>query len=275
MAKSSTPHQTIWSAEEIGFLAGGPGRAAEAVLARLMDGGLVRVSREGVVTAVHQNGYGATTALEAYVLAGLHGTSRPIHQVVQAAMHSNEMAALHHSLIARSVARRTSGGKHTGLRVLLILLAIASVPAAIIFDARLLVLTAVLLFLAVVVLRNKGRVTKHGKLVLLHAYRNPRSGADQVALFGLRRGRQQPRRSTSHGGGCGSSCSSYDWSDHSCGGSSSCSSSSGCSSSSCSSSSCSSSSCSSSSSSCSSSSSSCSSSSCSSSSSSSCSSSSS
>lgn len=237
MAKSSTPHQTIWSAEEIGFLAGGPGRAAEAVLARLMDGGLVRVSREGVVTAVHQNGYGATTALEAYVLAGLHGTSRPIHQVVQVAMHSNEMAALHHGLIARSVARGTSGAKHTGLRVLLFVLAVASVPAAILFDAWLLVLTAVLLFLAIVVLRNKGRLTKHGKLVLLHAYRNPRSGADQVALFGLRRGKQQPRRSTSHGGGCGSSCSSsYDWSHHSCGGSSSCSSSS-CSSSSCSSSS--------------------------------------
>jgi uncharacterized protein (TIGR04222 family) len=265
MAKSSTPHRTVWSAEEIGFLAGGPGRAAEAVLARLMDGGLVRVSREGVVTAVHQNGYGATTALEAYVLAGLHGTSRPIHQVVQVAMHSNEMAALHHSLIARSVARRT-GNKHTGLRVLLFVLAVASVPAAILFDAKLLVLTAVLLFLAIVVLRNKGRLTKHGKLVLLHAYRNPRTSADQVALFGLRRGKQQPRRSTSHGGGCGSSCSSsYDWSHHSCGGSSSCSSSSGCSSSSCSSSSCSSSS-----SSCSSSSSSCSSSSCSSSSSSSC-----
>lgn len=47
MSKSSTPQQTVWSAEEIGFLAGGPGRAAEAVLARLMDGGLVRVSREG------------------------------------------------------------------------------------------------------------------------------------------------------------------------------------------------------------------------------------
>ena len=46
MATSSTP-QAGWTAEEIGFLAGGPGRAAEAVLARLMDGGLVRVSREG------------------------------------------------------------------------------------------------------------------------------------------------------------------------------------------------------------------------------------
>lgn len=259
MSKSSTPHQTIWSAEEIGFLAGGPGRAAEAVLARLMDGGLVRVSREGVVTAVHQNGYGATTALEAYVLAGLHGTARPIHQVVQVAMRSNEMAALHHSLIARSVVRRTGGSGRGGFRALLFVLAIASFPAALLFDTRLLVLTAILLFVAAVVLRNKGRLTSNGKIVLRYAFRNPRGSADQVALFGLRRGKHT-QRSTSHGGGCGASCSSsYDWSHHSCGGSSSCSSGSSCSSSSCNSSSSysSSSSCSSSSSSCSSSSSSC------------------
>ena len=212
------------------------------------------------MTAVHQNGYGATTALEAYVLAGLHGTSRPIHQVVQVAMRSNEMAALHHSLIARSMVRPASGKGRGGFRALLFVLAVASFPAAILFDAKLLVLTAILLFLAVVVLRNKGRLTSHGKTVLRYAFRNPRSGADHVALFGLRRGKHHQQRSTSHGGGCGSSCSSsYDWSHHSCGGTSSCSSGSSCSSSNCnSSSSCSSSSrCSSSSSSCSSSSSSC------------------
>lgn len=244
MSTSSTPRQTVWSAEEIGFLAGGPGRAAEAVLARLMDGGLVRVSREGLVTAVHQNTYGATTALEAYVLTGLHGAARPIHQVVQVAMRSNEMAALHHGLIARSMVRGHNGNGRNGLQFLLFLLAVATVPAGFAFDARLFVLTAVLVVL-IVLTRGRGRLTKHGKTVLRFAFRNPRSGADQVALFGLRQGKRHTTRSTSHGGGCGSSCStSYDWSHHNCGGSSS----------SCSSSS---SSCSSSSSSCSSSSSSC------------------
>src|SRR5690349_24479740 len=96
MAKSSTPHQH--SAEEIGFLAGGPGRAAEPALARLMDGGLVRVSREGLVTAVHQNGHGATTRIEAFILNGLNGAGRPIGHVIGPASHSQEMGSLRQSL---------------------------------------------------------------------------------------------------------------------------------------------------------------------------------
>ncbi|MDX8054867.1 TIGR04222 domain-containing membrane protein [Lentzea sp. BCCO 10_0798] len=253
MSKSSAPHQTTWSAEEIGFLAGGPGRAAEAVLARLLDGGLVRISREGLVTAVHQNGYGARSALEAYVLAGLQGTARPINQVVQVAMASHEMGALHESLVARGMVQRQFGkprGGKIALRVVLFLLAFVSVFVAFAIDARLFLLTALLVF-AAILLRKPGRLTRNGKTVWLYALRNPRSSADSVALYGLRRGKQRSTSSSSYV--AASSCSSYDWNHHSCGGTSSCSSNSSSSCGSSSSSSCSSSSsssCSSSSSSC-------------------------
>ncbi|SMD24796.1 TIGR04222 domain-containing membrane protein [Lentzea albidocapillata] len=253
MSESSAPHRTTWSAEEIGFLAGGPGRAAEAVLARLLDGGLVRVSREGLVTAVHQNGYGATTPLEAYVLAGLQGTARPINQVVQVAMASHEMAAFQASLVARGMVHREfgrPGGGRAALRLVVFLLAFVSMFVAVIVDPWLFLLTA-LLVLVVILLRKPGRLTRNGKTVLTYALRNPDSSAGAVALFGLRRGKQRSTSSTSY---VAASCSSYDWNHHSCGGTSSCSSnsSSSCSSSSssCSSSSSSSSCSSSSSSSC-------------------------
>ncbi|MFD4640660.1 TIGR04222 domain-containing membrane protein [Lentzea sp. NPDC058436] len=262
MSQSSAAHRATWSAEEIGFLSGGPGRAAEAVLARLLDGGLVRISREGLVTAVHQNGYGASSPLEAYVLAGLRGTARPIKQVVQVAMASHEMGALHESLVQRGMVHRQWGRPRSGkiaLRVVLFLLAFVSIFVAFAIDTRLFLLTALLVFVAIL-LRKPGRLTRNGKSVWMHALRNPRSGADSVALFGLRRGKQRMNAATSTSY-VASSCSSYDWDHHNCGGSSSCSSSSCNSSSGCgsSSSSCSSSSssCSSSSSSCSSSSSSC------------------
>lgn len=106
MAKSSTPHRM--NAEEIGFLAGGPGRAAEAALARLMDGGHVRVSGEGLVTAVHQNGCGATTAIEARIFAGLGGAGRPIGLAVGPASTGQEMGALRRTLVDKALVRRHS-----------------------------------------------------------------------------------------------------------------------------------------------------------------------
>ena len=232
----------VTTVEEIGFLAGGPGRAAQAALARLVDGGLVRISREGLVTAVHQNGYGATTPIEAYVLAGLHGAARPLGQVVGATAGSMEMGSLHQSLVARGLVRRQWGkprGGAVAFQALLVFLAIASAFAAIAFDGKLIALTIVLLFF-VFLLRDKGRLTALGKSTLRYALGRQRGGADVVALRGMNLGR---RRSTSNsrGGGCGSS---YEYSHDSCGSSSSCAAS-GCSSSSCSSSS--SSSCSSSS----------------------------
>ncbi|GGU68361.1 TIGR04222 domain-containing membrane protein [Lentzea flava] len=262
MAKSSTPHQASWTAEEIGFLAGGPGRAAEVALARLMDGGLVRFSREGLVTAVHQNGYGATTPLEAHILAGLGGVGRPVGLVVGPTANSHEMGALRRSLVDRAVVRRQWGRARGGvvaLRVLLVLLGIAFLAAGLFADRNLLAVTIVAWFVAFL-MRDKKMLTPIGRGVLGHARRNPRGRVDAVALHGLRAGmgiapmrhHHGRRKSRSDGGGCGSGCSSSY--DHGCGSSS-------CSSSSCSSSSCSSNSCNSSSS-CSSSSSSCSSSSC-------------
>lgn len=244
MAAFPTPHQTFWSAEEIGFLAGGPGRAAEAALARLMDGGHVRVSREGLVTAVHQNGHGATTPVEAYVLSGLQGAARPLPQVIHIAAASHEMAALHHSLVARGLVRSDWGKPRGGVnavRGLLVFLAIASAIAAIAFSGWLIVLTAALIVLFVL-LRDKGRLTKNGKSVLLYCFRTQRDSAGFRRLQGV--GTRSRRSASHHRTGSGDTYFDHD----SCGGSSNCSSS-GCGgSSSCSSSS--SSSCSSSSSSC-------------------------
>jgi uncharacterized protein (TIGR04222 family) len=246
MSESSAPHRATWSAEEIGFLAGGPGRAAHAALARLVDGGLVRVSREGLVTAVHQNGWGASTPLEAYVLAGLQGTPRPVPQVVQVAMASHEMAALAQSLIARGVVQprwgRPDGGR-AALRVVLFLLAFISVFVAFAVEPWVFVLTGILLVLALLS-RKQGRLTANGKTVVRYALRSTRSRAEQVALFGPRPGRPGTKTSTPYVSS--GSCGSHDWNHHGCAASSSCSSSS-CSSSSSSCSSSSSSSCSSSS----------------------------
>lgn len=294
MAKSSTSRRTDRTAEEIGFLAGGPGRAAEAALARLMDGGLVRVSREGLVTAVHQNGHGATTRIEGFILTALNGAGRPIGHVVGPASHSQEMGSLRQSLTDRAMIRRhwgrASGGR-VALRTLLFVLGFVFLVAAIAVDRNLLLVAIVALVVAIL-LRRKKMLTPQGKGVLGHARLNPRDRVDAVALYGLRGvvGRQRVcdlfdlppqvvfgtpvnvgrRKSRSDsGGGCGggyyyscgstSSCSSSSCSSNSCNSTSSCGSS-GCgSSSSCggSSSSCSSSSSSCSSSSCSSSSSSC------------------
>jgi len=272
MAKSSTPQRVDRTAEEIGFLAGGPGRAAETALARLVDGGLVRFSREGLVTAVHQNGHGATTALEAFILTGLNGAGRPIGLVVGPAAHSHEMAALRDSLSGKALIRRAWGrgsGGRAAFRVLLIFLGIGFLGAALLVDRNLLAVAVVAFFVAFL-LRDKKMLTPLGKGVLGHARMNPRDRVDAVALYGLRGvvGRRRvsdlydlppnllyvaplyPRhgkkKSSSDSGGCGSSCGSASSCSTSSCSSSSCSSSS-CSSSSCSSSSCSSSSCSSSS----------------------------
>ncbi|WP_089958948.1 TIGR04222 domain-containing membrane protein [Lentzea xinjiangensis] len=54
--------------EELGCLSGGPSRAAGVALARLLQAGLVRVSREGVVTAVHRPPRTPISPLEARIL---------------------------------------------------------------------------------------------------------------------------------------------------------------------------------------------------------------
>ncbi|MFD5830405.1 TIGR04222 domain-containing membrane protein [Lentzea sp. NPDC060358] len=95
---------TTHTPEELGCLVGGPARAAEVALARLLDAGLVRVSREGVLTAVHVPGRGPSTPLEAQVLAGLR-TGRPLADVLRGAAGSPEAEGLRAHLAGRGLLR--------------------------------------------------------------------------------------------------------------------------------------------------------------------------
>ncbi|WP_157529660.1 TIGR04222 domain-containing membrane protein [Nocardia sp. NRRL S-836] len=263
MAKSST--RTDWSAEEIGFLAGGPARAAQAALARLMDDGLVRVSREGLVTAVHQNGHGATTRIEARILTGVQGAGQPMVAVIFWVVRSAEMASLRQSLVDRGLLeRKPRSGLPAAAVALLVVITVVLFGLG--FADHVFWLPAIVPLFLMIVLRKKGPLTAHGKNVLKYARHNLLSRPHTVAMNGFTPGKR--RRSTSDSGGwqytagsgyvytcgtssscSGSSCSGSGCSSSSCGGSSGCgSSSSSCGSSS--SSSCSSSSCSSSSSSC-------------------------
>lgn len=92
--------------EELGCLAGGPARAAEVALARLLDAGLVRTSREGVLSAVHQHGRGPATLLEAQILAGLRTGGRPLADVLNGAASSAEAVALRSQLVGRGLLKR-------------------------------------------------------------------------------------------------------------------------------------------------------------------------
>lgn len=249
MAKSSntagfSDHRR-WSAEEIGFLAGGPVSAAQAALTRLMDGGLVRISREGHVTAVHQNGYGANTPIEAAILNGLNGTAHPTGAVVWAAARSREMESLRQSLVDRGLVRRNRGMNRGSARGLQVLLLIATVPLTVLAFAvdRTYLLLAIIAFVISFLVRPKGLLTPAGRNVLRFARQGTRSQADVAALRGLHDNGGKRRKSHSHnscGGGdiyvhsCGSpsSCMSSCCSSSSCSNSSSCGSSSSCSSSS-------------------------------------------
>ncbi|WP_394621583.1 TIGR04222 domain-containing membrane protein [Lentzea sp. JNUCC 0626] len=105
MAVPTAARRTDVSAEEIGFLTAGPGRAAETALARLIDGGIVRVSRDGLVSAVHQNGHGSTTDVEAHIHNQVRSKSVRIGQVVQNAANSVKMDALQRDLRSRRLTR--------------------------------------------------------------------------------------------------------------------------------------------------------------------------
>ncbi|MFJ5990730.1 TIGR04222 domain-containing membrane protein [Lentzea sp. NPDC092896] len=96
---------TTHTPEELGCLAGGPARAAEVALARLIQVGLVRVSREGLLSAVHVPGARPATPLEAQILQGLrHG--RHLNDVILGAFSSPEAEGLRAHLINRGLLRR-------------------------------------------------------------------------------------------------------------------------------------------------------------------------
>ncbi len=96
---------TTHTQEELGCLSGGPPRAAEVALARLLQAGLVRVSREGVVTAVHLPAPAPTSPLEARILTDVRA-GRYLPDVLREATASTEAAALRAHLADRGLLRR-------------------------------------------------------------------------------------------------------------------------------------------------------------------------
>ena len=87
--------------EEFGFLSGGPGRAAEVAVVRLLEAGLLRISREGVVSAVSATSQGASTPLEAYAL-GAARTGRMLGELIKSTAGSSALDGLKQHLVDRS-----------------------------------------------------------------------------------------------------------------------------------------------------------------------------
>jgi uncharacterized protein (TIGR04222 family) len=246
MVTPMTSQGTQLTAEQVGYLTAGPGRAAETALARLLDAGLVRVSREGRVSAVHLSNHGAITPLEARTLSYARSGVR-FDQVVRSTAVSTEMKALHQDLLDRRLLQRPrhrnpAWGFSLALAVALFLLG---------FVAAEFFLAASIALLFALWQRGRGAVTRQGRQALLHVSAtdrvhnvavygfcgkvNRRPVADDfglsqsvVKMLPLRKHRK--RRSSSDGGGsscssCGSGCGSSG-----CASGSSCSSGSGCSS---------------------------------------------
>ncbi|MEV6241994.1 TIGR04222 domain-containing membrane protein [Lentzea sp. NPDC051838] len=238
MATPTTTQVTRLSAEEAGYLTAGPGRAAETVLARLLDVGALRVSRDGYVTAV-QNTYQATTSIEARILSYARTPVR-FDTMVQSTANSTEMAALHQYLLDRGLVQRPRRRNETWW----VYLVIAGFLVLLGFSTPVFLLgvpVAVAIFLWQ---RGRKAITTAGKealhqvsatdrvhAVALYGFCGKINGQAVADLFELSQSivkmlplktDRKKRSSSDGGGGCGSSCSS-------CGsgcGSSSCSSSS-------------------------------------------------
>lgn len=226
MVTPLTSQTTQLSAEQVGYLTAGPGRAAEAALARLIDAGLARVSRDGLVTAVHSNNHGATTAVEARILSYARTAVR-FDTIVQSAANSTEMSQLHQHLLDRGLMQRPRR-RH---QAWWFSLAVAGVLVVLGFTTPAFFVGVPIALLFFVWQRGRGPVTKAGKETL-----RPVSASDRVyavALYGfcgkvgghqvgdlfelsqsvvkmIPLKRRRARKSSSDGGGCGSasSCSS-------------------------------------------------------------------
>ena len=118
------------SPEEFGYLSGGPGRAAEVAVVRLLEAGLLRISREGVVSAVSATAHGAATPLEAYAL-GAARTGRMLGDLVKSTAGSDALSGLKQHLVDRgflaSPGRRKFWGAVRGLTLVGAFVAMASV----------------------------------------------------------------------------------------------------------------------------------------------------
>jgi uncharacterized protein (TIGR04222 family) len=231
--------------EELGCLAGGPARAAEVALARLIQVGLVRVSREGVLSAVHVHGARPATPLEAQLLNGLR-TPRHLNDVLLGTFGSAEAEGLRTHLVNQGLLRRRRSLRprlSPWLFLLAPLLMVAGVANAVapellrdyvpklpefpfwyFFAAAALVLV----WASVLRARDPGRLrTRSGYVLLKRSSRrlSPQDPLRAVAVRGLR-GRvgglalagmfgltaasvgMLPGRDTSSSSSCGSGCSS-------------------------------------------------------------------
>jgi uncharacterized protein (TIGR04222 family) len=231
--------------EEQGFLVGGPGRAAEVAVVSLVEAGALRISREGLVSAVGRPAHG-WSPLQSRVVRSL---PRSLGDVITDTARSAEAQSLGQHLVdqglvtphgRRQVARRT--------RRLLIAAAVGAVVATIVLELRFeLAVGAVLAgIVGTIVLRRVGRpLTGAGRRVVkrlqpiavspnriaLVAYYGllGKVGRHHVwEVLGISPGaaatlRRRTRRSGSDGGascggGCGSCSSSSCGSGSSCGG---------------------------------------------------------
>lgn len=223
--------------EELGYLVGGPGRAAETAIAGLLDAGRIRISREGVITAV--SGHWNPTPLQAQVMSGHHGH---LSVVTKAVAFSPAADALREHLINRGLVHRKRGGK---LHTVLWTFAILIFGAGIVFEAKSLV-PFIGVSIGLVVLaqffRPRKPLTSAGRRVVRKAV--PRGRVEAVAVHGLRGKingrpvaaffelpedvvRQLPtrsskKRSSDSTSSCGSGCGGSSCSSDSSGGGSSC-----------------------------------------------------
>ncbi|MDX8054866.1 TIGR04222 domain-containing membrane protein [Lentzea sp. BCCO 10_0798] len=237
METPTTAQGTWLSAEEAGFLTAGPRRAAETVLARLIDTGLVRVSRDGLVSAVHQNGQGATTSVEARMLSHAQTPVR-FDTIVQSIARSTEVADLYRHLFSRrlmQVPRRRGDGWWFSLAVAGMLTLAGFVSPAFFVGVPVALCFSFLQY-------GRSPVTKAGKealkhvtahdrvhAVALHGFTGKVGGQNVGELFDLPqsvvkmippKAHKAGKRSKADGGGCGaaSSCSSCGTTSSGCGG---------------------------------------------------------
>jgi uncharacterized protein (TIGR04222 family) len=228
-----TTYTTATTPEELGCLTGGPARAAEVALARLLHGGLIRISRAGLVTGVRLPGQGPSSPLEAQILTGLRAGGRFLGDVVSGAASSAEAASLRSHLVDRGLLRAWRSFRPR-LYPWLFLVALGLTLGGLVEGVRpnyLAVAAAVLVLALVLRARDPGRLrTRAGHLLAKRAAdRRPEHPLDAVAVLGLRGkiGRRpvaelfgltpeivrmlpgRDRRSSSCGsGGCGGGCSS-------------------------------------------------------------------
>lgn len=151
------------SPEEQGFLAGGPGRAAEVAVVSLLEARAVRISRSGLVSAVARPAP-PRSPLQAHVLRGL---PRSLGDVITATAAGAEAQALRQHLVARGSVVPTGRRRAARLiRRLTISAALVVVIATIAFDlpfavAAVAVLGALLVSL--VLSRSARPLTRSGK----------------------------------------------------------------------------------------------------------------